>query len=124
MKGLWNKYMVTKTSGKPLAIGFDVIVLRIDDGQYVDACREGVKAFADAVKDDNPVLAHDIYIKLDSYRNAVYRLSDIVYICYGGCGRTTEGMTIETCSGEFEMDTETDPTEAMTKWTCENCYSQ
>ena len=60
MKGLWNKYVISKTSGKPLDPNFYAIVLRIDGGQYVEACREGVAAFADAVKEVNPKLCEDI----------------------------------------------------------------
>lgn len=67
MKGLWNKYIITKSSGKPLADGFYAIVLRIDGGQYVDACRVGVKAFAEAVKPINPELSFDIGLKLLDY---------------------------------------------------------
>jgi hypothetical protein len=43
------------------------MVLRIDGGQYVDACRMGVKAFADAVRPLNPDLALDIDLKLLEY---------------------------------------------------------
>lgn len=64
MKGLWGKYTITKNSGKPLDPGFYAIVLRIDGGQYLNACRAGVRAFADAVKKDNPKLALDIHFKL------------------------------------------------------------
>jgi len=67
MKGLWNKYIITKTSGKPLADGFYAVVLRIDGGQYVEACRAGVRAFADAVKEENPKLSEDIRCKLWAY---------------------------------------------------------
>ncbi len=67
MKGLYNKYIITKANGKPLAEGFYAIVLRIDGGQYVDACRMGVKAFAEAVKSYNPDLAFDIEMKLLDY---------------------------------------------------------
>ena len=64
MRGLYNKYIITKTSGKPLAPGFYAIVLRIDGGQYVEACREGVRAFADAVEKHNSELAFDLHLKL------------------------------------------------------------
>jgi len=60
VKGLYRKYIVTKTSGKPLADGWDGIILRIDGGQYVEACRLGVIAFAEAVKKVNPKLCEDI----------------------------------------------------------------
>jgi len=64
MKGLYNKYIISKANGKPLADGFYSIVLRIDGGQYVDACRQGVKAFAEAVKPLNPDLSFDLNLKL------------------------------------------------------------
>lgn len=67
MKGLYQKYSITKTSGKPLDPNFYAIVLRIDGGQYVDACRKGALAFAEAVKSVNPILAQDIKAKLDCY---------------------------------------------------------
>ena len=63
-KGLYQKYIITKTSGKPLADGFYAIVLRIDGGRYVRACREGVKAFANAVREENPTLAKDLDKKI------------------------------------------------------------
>lgn len=64
MKGLYQKYIIEKVNGKPLANGFYAIVLRIDGGQYVSACRKGVKAFAEAVKEKNPDLAFDLDLKL------------------------------------------------------------
>ncbi|KKM86354.1 hypothetical protein LCGC14_1279780 [marine sediment metagenome] len=64
MKGLWDKYIITKTSGKPLADGFYAVVLRIDGGRYLKACRAGVQAFADAVQEENPMLARDLNQKL------------------------------------------------------------
>ena len=69
MKGLYNKYIITKASGKPLAPGFFAIVLRIDGGQYVGACRMGVKAFAEAVQTQNPDLSFDIGMKLLDYKD-------------------------------------------------------
>ena len=64
MKGLYKKYNISKTSGKPLDDNFYAIVLRIDGGQYVSACRQGVKAFAEAVKPFNPDLAFELELKL------------------------------------------------------------
>ena len=64
MKGLYGKYIIQKASGKPLADGFYAIVLRIDGGHYLKACRAGVKAFADAVREENPMLAKDSDVKL------------------------------------------------------------
>jgi len=67
MKGLYDKYIVSKANGHPLADGFYAIVLRIDGGQYVNACRAGAGAFARAVEPLNPELAFDIDMKLLEY---------------------------------------------------------
>ena len=64
MKGLYRKYIIAKESGKPLDPDFEAIVLRIDGGRYVSACRIGVAAFANAVRWENPVLAKDIELRL------------------------------------------------------------
>ena len=60
MKGLYQKYIVTKTSGKPINPNSRFIVLRVDGGQYIHACRAGVAAFAEAVREHNSVLADDL----------------------------------------------------------------
>lgn len=65
MKGLYGKYIITKSSGKPLADDFYAVVLRIDGGRYLKACRAGVQAFADAVREENPILARDLDNKLN-----------------------------------------------------------
>ena len=64
MKGLYQKYNITKTSGKPLDPNFYAIVLRIDGGRYVDACRAGALAFAKAVKPQNFDLAFEIELEI------------------------------------------------------------
>jgi len=64
MKGLYGKYIVSKANGKPMDDSFECIVLRIDGGKYVSACRIGVAAFANAVRYENPVLARDIELRL------------------------------------------------------------
>ncbi len=64
MKGLYKKYIIKKASGKPLDPDFLAIVLRIDGGRYLKACRAGVQAFADAVREENPILAKDLDSKL------------------------------------------------------------
>ena len=69
MKGLYQKYIIKKTSGKPLYPNFEAIVLRIDGGQYLDACRSGVAAFAEAVREHNPFLAEDIIERLKELLN-------------------------------------------------------
>lgn len=42
---------------------------------------------------------------------------DIVLVCIGGCGNTTEGMTFETRSGEFRQIDES----GVPEWTCQEC---
>ena len=64
MKGLYNKYIVTKISGKPVPPEAEFIVLRVDAGQYLRACRAGVQAFADAVRAENSLLADDLEKRL------------------------------------------------------------
>jgi hypothetical protein len=66
-KGLYKKYIIQKASGKPLAEGFDAIVLRIDGGQYQNACRQGAWAFANAVEIQNKILSQDIKNRVTSY---------------------------------------------------------
>lgn len=63
-KGLYQKYIVTKANGHPLDPNFEAIVLRIDGGQYVEECRVGVAAFAEAVRPLNRTLARDIRRRL------------------------------------------------------------
>ncbi len=67
MKGLYQKYIIKKTNGKPLDPNFEAIVLRIDGGQYLDACRAGAFAFAQAVKEHNLQLSEDIKNRLREY---------------------------------------------------------
>ncbi len=69
-KGLYNKYIVTKASGKAIPPEAQFIVLRIDSGQYVDACREGAKQFGVKVYQDNPTLAMDIWNRIAELNKA------------------------------------------------------
>lgn len=61
-------YIISKASGKPLGENFYAIVLRIDSGRYLDACRAGVAAFGEAVRSVNPILAEDIRKKLEELK--------------------------------------------------------
>jgi len=62
--GVQANKTVGEIRGKPLAPNFYAIVLRIDDGRYLHACRAGVAAFGEAVRSENPILADDIQTKL------------------------------------------------------------
>jgi len=44
-------------------------------------------------------------------------MADIVIVCEGDCGRTTEGMTFETRAGEFRQVDES----GVPVWTCPEC---
>ncbi len=68
MKGLYHKYNIEKASGNPIDSNFEVIVLRIDGGKYLNACRAGAAAFAEAVREHNPLLADDIMVRLMELR--------------------------------------------------------
>ena len=74
MKGLYQKYIIAKTSGKPLAPNFEAVVLRIDGGRYVNACRAGALAFAEAVRDENPLLSNDIQCRIIELINYNYEI--------------------------------------------------
>lgn len=43
---------------------------------------------------------------------------NLILVCSGGCGKTTEGMTYETRSGEFE---DSEEEHIPVKWTCQEC---
>ena len=60
MKGLYHKYNVTKADGSPVDPDAYYLVLRLDAGEYRDACRAGARSFAKAVEAHNPQLAADI----------------------------------------------------------------
>lgn len=78
-RGLYNKYNVTKADGTPIDPHAVYIVLRIDDGEYLEACRKGVWAFAQDVMYKNTKLGQDLLDLLDTLEGAnekrVYRIS-------------------------------------------------
>lgn len=45
---------------------------------------------------------------------------EIIIVCSGGCGKTTEGMTSETMSGEFKDFEEGQ----VPEWTCQDCLDK
>ena len=59
-KGLYRKYVVTKANGKPIDPNAEFLVLRLDGGQYVTACRDAARRFAASVERQNSVLSRDI----------------------------------------------------------------
>jgi len=64
MKGLYNKYIISKADGTPIDPNADYFVLRLD----TDSCaREAMKFYGSAIYQDNLELAHDIFNKLNIY---------------------------------------------------------
>jgi len=47
-------------------------------------------------------------------------IPEVVIVCSGGCGKTTEGMTLETRSGEFKQVDEG----GVPQWTCQDCLDK
>jgi len=51
---------------------------------------------------------------------AYEKFPGLVIVCSGGCGKTTEGMTYETMSGEFKDREEGE----IPEWTCQECLDK
>lgn len=47
-------------------------------------------------------------------------IPEVIIVCSGGCGKTTEGMTMETRSGEFKEVDES----GVPEWTCQDCLDK
>ncbi|MFW6243273.1 MAG: hypothetical protein ACOC2W_03850 [bacterium] len=66
--GLYNKYHLTKTSGKPIDPNAEYFVLRLDNGckdkRHLDACRKAALTYANEIKDHLPKLSKEL---IDSY---------------------------------------------------------
>ena len=67
-RGLYRKYKVEKVEG-PTDPDADYIVLRIDSGEYVEACRGAVFEFAKQVASQNPTLARDLRQRIADYED-------------------------------------------------------
>jgi len=59
-KGLYQKYKVEHADGSPIDPRAQYLVLRLDAGEYLSACRAGAAAFAEAVEPQNPKLAQGV----------------------------------------------------------------
>ena len=59
-RGLYGKYVVTKADGSPTDPDAEYLVLRLDAGEHVAACRRAALTFSSWVRDANPQLADDI----------------------------------------------------------------
>ena len=56
-KGLYGKYIVTKTDGEPTEPQAQYFVLRIDTDPHA---QKALVAYARSIKKDNPTLAEDL----------------------------------------------------------------
>jgi hypothetical protein len=63
-KGLYQRYIVSKTSGKPVDENAEYFVLRLDkngkDPKHVKACRKAVLKYAEEIADHLPELSKDL----------------------------------------------------------------
>ena len=66
-KGLYNKYIVQKADGSPVDPDAFYLVLRLDKGEYLEACRAGAISFAHLVTDLNSELSADILQLIEDY---------------------------------------------------------
>ena len=64
MKGIYSKYIIGKADGSRVDPDADYFVLRIDKDKHA---RKALKAYADSIKEENPRLSEDIYLKLCEY---------------------------------------------------------
>lgn len=63
-QGLINKYLVTRSDGRPIDEGAEYFVLRLDAGGkdplHVAACRAAVLEYARQIRQHLPVLAEEL----------------------------------------------------------------
>ena len=64
MKGLYNKYTITKTDGTPVDPNADYFVLRLDTDKFA---RSAMRFYAMAIQQDNPTLSKEILEKCNQY---------------------------------------------------------
>jgi len=64
-RGLYNKYIVSKSNGEPVDNNAEYFVLRLDengkDKNHIDACRKAIITYAEAISDHLPELSKDLY---------------------------------------------------------------
>lgn len=70
-RGLYPRYHITKTSGKPVDSHAEYFVLRLDeeggDPEHVQACRAAIITYAKRIKNTIPHLARDLMEKYDKW---------------------------------------------------------
>jgi len=64
MKGLFKKYIITKTNGRIIDSNADYFVLRLDTDKFA---RSAMRFYAMAIQQDNPILSKEILEKCNQY---------------------------------------------------------
>lgn len=63
-KGLYHRYIVSKSNGNPMDPLAEYFVLRLDkkakDQKHVEACRKAILTYAEAIKEHLPYVAKDL----------------------------------------------------------------
>jgi len=81
MSNLYNKYVVTKADGSPVATDAQYFVLRIDTDP---AARAALLVYADQIKDSDPEFAKElqawVWVYTENASNKVLQ-SDTAYAC-------------------------------------------
>lgn len=66
MKGLYQKYSISRTDGSPMDPNSDYFVLRVDKDSHA---RKALRVYAENIKDENPILSRDIFKMLRTYED-------------------------------------------------------
>ncbi len=68
-KGLYQRYQIIKTSGKPVDKMAKYFVLRYDnhggDPVHIAACQKALSVYAEEIKNHLPLLSHDLKHELE-----------------------------------------------------------
>lgn len=69
-KGLYQRYIISKTSGEQVDPEAEYFVLRVDkngsDPKHIAACRKAILKYAEEIKDHLPQLSEDIINRYSS----------------------------------------------------------
>ncbi|MFW6272247.1 MAG: hypothetical protein ACOC2U_00490 [bacterium] len=93
--GLYNKYIIKKTNGKPIDPNSDYFVLRLDDGckdkKHLEASRKALLTYAEEIKDHLPKLSKDLIEKYDLKNQLYESVNDFVRKKVNGSEVTLHG---------------------------------
>jgi len=71
-QGLYAKYHITKTNGKPIDSGARYFVLRYDsdgsDPKHLSACRKALRTYAMQIRTHLPELSRDLMAQVELYQ--------------------------------------------------------